>query len=96
MQSGDVCISKEEDRLLDGSPESPSLATSCHGSELEAQEEVAMDGVASVSSRCFAPVEERRGAGHGNSRGRFARRSHTTGQRNRKRTKQTCKFRICC
>ena len=90
-------ISKEEDRLLDSSPEPPSPATSCHGSELEAQEEVAMDGVASVSSRQFAPVEERSGAGHGNSRGRrFTRRSHTTGQRNRKRTKQTCEFRICC
>ena len=95
MQSRDVCISKEEDRLLDGSPESPSLATSCHGSESEAQEEVAMDGVATVSSRRFPPVEERRGAGCGNSKGRrFARRSHTTGQRNR--TKQTCEFRICC
>ena len=96
MQPNDIYISKEEDRLLDGSLESPSLATSCHGSESEAQAEEAMDGIASVSSRRFTPVEERRCAGRGNSRGRFARRSHTLGQRNRKKTKQTCEFRICC
>ena len=94
MQSGDVCISKEEDRLLDSMPKSPSPATSCHGSEYEAQEVVTMDGIATMSRRRIAPVEERGGAGRGRVRGRrFTRCSHTTGQRNRKRTKQTCEFR---
>ena len=82
-------VSQEENRLLDSSPESP------HRSESETQEVVAKCSVVTVSSRQFAPVEERRGALRGKCRGRrFTRRSHTTGQRNRKRAKQTCEFRV--
>ena len=97
MQASDICISEEDNRLLDSSPESPSLATSCHGSESELQEEVvAIDGISTVSSRQFAPAQERRGAVRGKGKGRISRHSHTTGQRNRKITKRTCKFRVCC
>ena len=72
-----MCISKEEDRLLDSSSGPPTLTTCCHVSESEAQE-VAMDGVDTVSSQQFAPAEERRGGGHGNGRGRrFTRHRHT-------------------
>ena len=96
MQPSDIYISKDEDRLLDSSPESLSPAIS-HGSESEVQEVVAMDGIATMSSRRFVTFEKRRGVGRGNSRGRrFTRHRHTNGQRNRKRTKRTCTFRACC